>query len=262
MILTIDIGNSNIVIAGMKNGQKLFADRLPTRANWSESSMSAEILAVLTKNEQDVSRIDGGILSSVVPSRNTVVEKAFFLLTGKELFLCHPDIPVKNYDTSSLGRDRLVDLTAATKLFPTPVAVFDLGTCTTLSAADKDGCFIGGMICAGIQLSLNAEAEKTEQLPSLSAQPPETLIGSDTASCMINGAVIGTAAMIDDLSSRLESELSAGSENRKLTVVLTGGLSRLVLPWLKRDVHYEPDLLLKGLEVLYRKEEERRRKPT
>ncbi|MBE6003940.1 MAG: type III pantothenate kinase [Lachnospiraceae bacterium] len=250
--LLIDVGNSNIVIGLFEDGKKLFQDRAETRIKWDQLSFMNKLKAVFNENEVSAAEIDGAIISSVVPDINPILVSAIRRLTGCKPILAgknNVDIPVKNYDMSLLGMDRMVDMLAAKEKYGAPLMIYDLGTCTTMSFIDKDGYFAGGMISPGIQLSLDAEAEMTAQLPELRADAPEKLLGDDTVSCMINGVVIGTAAMIDGIHDRVAEEM--GTEPEKLTLVLTGGLSRLVIPWLKNEAHFEPDLLLNGLELLY-----------
>ncbi len=253
-ILLIDVGNTNIVIGLFEDSKKLFQDRADTRRKWDQMSFMNELKSIFHDNHITNSDIDGAIISSVVPDINPILVSAIRRLTGKVPMIANKkdiDIPVKNYDMSLLGMDRLVDMLAAVHKYGYPVMVYDLGTCTTMSTVDKDGYFIGGMISAGIQLSLDAEAEKTAQLPELKADAPEKLLGDDTVSCMINGEVIGTAAMIDGIHDRVAEELHL--HNDELPLVLTGGHSKLILPWLKNKVHFEEDLLLNGLEILYLK---------
>ena len=116
---------------------------------------------------------------------------------------------------------------------------------------------------AGIQMSLDTEAQRTSQLPQLQASEVISLLGRDTASNMMSGAVAGTGLMITELFNRLKNgrNLKSGLEPVKetdtesfqdLKLVLTGGLGRLVLPWIDADVVYEPDLLVKGLFEIYK----------
>ena len=253
-ILLIDVGNSNIVIGVYEKGTKLFQDRANTKQRWDQLSFMNELKSILDKNNVSPSEIEGSIISSVVPDINPILVSAIKRLLGKVPKIASKqniDIPVRNYDMSLLGMDRLVDMLAAVTKYGAPVMVYDLGTCTTMSTVDAEGYFIGGMISAGIQMSLDAEAEKTAQLPKLTADAPEKLLGDDTVSCMINGEVIGTAAMIDGIHDRVAEEM--GLPKDKLPLVLTGGLGKLILPWLKNAVCFEPDLLLNGLEILYHK---------
>ena len=255
-IIAIDVGNSNIVVAAIEDGHTHFVERFKTHYNWKRNKILDTLKNILVAHELKSSDIEGSVISSVVPVMNPLLIQAIRVLTGQPPLLVCPTMKsqflVRDYDTSCLGMDRVADMTAAKEYYPTPLMVVDLGTCTTISVVDKQGYFVGGLICAGIQLSLDAQAECTAQLPALKADDPTTLIGNDTVSNMLSGAVIGTATMIDGLAMRVRSELSLANDEQ-LSVVLTGGLSSRVLPWLTTKVYHEPELLLKGLEIIYRK---------
>ena len=113
---------------------------------------------------------------------------------------------------------------------------------------DKDGAFIGGAIVPGVNLSFNALSQGTSLLPSISIEAPKKCIATNTVDCMRSGAVFGTAAMIDGMIERMEEELGSDA-----TVVATGGLSGGVIPYCRHEIYHEPDLLLKGLAILYQK---------
>ena len=253
-ILLIDVGNSNIVIGLFEDGTKLFQDRTETGRNWDSLCFMNELETIFFSHSISGNAVDGAIISSVVPDLNPILSTAIRHFTGHNPMIADRsqiDIPVRDYDIDRLGMDRMVDMIAAREKYGAPLIIYDLGTCTTMSTLDAEGYFNGGMISPGVQLGLDAEAEKTAQLPELMADSPKALLGNDTVSCMINGSVIGTAAMIDGIHERVAKEMNLDVE--KLPLVLTGGLGRLVLPWMKHPACFEPDLLLNGLEILYRK---------
>ena len=188
----------------------------------------------------------------------------------------HTGVDISDYAPGAIGTDRIVDLSAALAMYGAPVMVCDLGTCTTITVAggldsedmnsddgyDKSGKrymgkLIGGMICPGVQLSLDAEAQRASQLPQLTAGKVDSLLGKDTASNMMSGAVAATGLMLSELADRLKDGTYTGMEIRTLPdlkVVITGGLAQYVIPWIKcsAEVHYEQDLLLRGLYEIYR----------
>ena len=108
--------------------------------------------------------------------------------------------------------------------------------------------FLGGFIVPGVQTSLRAISAGTAQLPPISPEPPAHLVGRNTVECLNNGAIFGTAAMLDGLADRVEAELG-----KPLTVVATGGLAPCITPCCRREVVCDGDLLLKGLALLYEK---------
>lgn len=249
-LLLIDVGNSNIVTACMAFGKKKFQERSETKRSWDQILMEEEFRRIMELHQLQPGDVDGIVISSVVPELNAVISSALRRLTGHTAVIADLrtiSLRVENYEKALLGRDRLVDALAAKSLYGAPVMVYDLGTCSTMSIVNKNGAFSGGMISAGVQLQLDAEAERTAQLPKLKADSADTLVGNDTVSCMLNGAVIGTAAMIDGIYERVKEAMP----DPDWKLVLTGGLSSLVIPWMKSRAILEPDLLLKGMAIIY-----------
>ena len=129
-----------------------------------------------------------------------------------------------------------------------PCAIIDMGTASTVSVLDGKGTFLGGIIAAGVRLTLKALAENTAQLTSIPIEAPKSVIGKNTVSCMQSGLVYGTAAMLDGLLDQIEEELGEG-----LTVIATGGLSKEIISHCKRNIIYDENLLLQGLKAIYEK---------
>jgi type III pantothenate kinase len=250
-VITADIGNSNIVYGVFRDRQLEYLGRIETHRKWTVQSMYREFVNAFETEEIPIDQVDGSILSSVVPEMNQLLIYVMERITGKKPLVMSTElksgIRTDRYDTSCLGADRIVDMAAAAALCGTPVAVYDLGTATTLSVVNEKGEFIGGMISAGVQLSLNALAEHTSQLPQLSAEEATELLGDDTVSNMISGAVAAQGIMIDSVIGHVATNLGV----RDLNVVITGGLGKLVLPWIHRNVRYEANLLLRGLLEIY-----------
>ena len=117
-----------------------------------------------------------------------------------------------------------------------------------MGVVDETKTFIGGMIVPGVMVSLNALAGGTAQLPHISLDPPKHAIGRNTVECMQNGIIYHNAAGVDGMIERIEAELG-----KKCTVVMTGGLSSVIAPHCRHEMIVDPELLLKGLMILYRK---------
>ncbi len=261
-ILTADIGNSNIVV-GSWNGEELeYTKRIVTRRDYTCEELVSEFSAFLDSSVT----YEGSVLASVVPEITDQTADALEMITEKRPLIMGPFLRT-GVDTSgykgSIGMDRIVDMAAAVSSYGAPVMVCDLGTCTTITVADRYGAIIGGMICAGVQLTLDAQAVRTSQLPQLHACEVASLLGSNTDSNMLSGAVAGTGLMISELAKRLIAgntvvdDKTSQTSMPNLKVVLTGGLGKLVLPWIESGIgsdikiYYEPDLLLRGLRQIY-----------
>lgn len=253
MVLAIDVGNTNIVLGIFDQDKLCFIARLSSQ----EGMQTADELAIKFKSifdirNMDSSRISGSILSSVVPAANEAICEAIRLLTGKSPFVVGPGIKtginIRIDNPAQLGSDLLVDCVAAASLYDKPVIIADMGTATTLSVVDENNCMLGGAILPGVKTSLNALIAKTAQLPQISISSPKHGIGTNTGDCMRAGIVFGNASMLDGMIERFEEELG-----KPAFVVATGGLSAEICKHTKKKILHNPNLLLEGLYILYKK---------
>ena len=123
-----------------------------------------------------------------------------------------------------------------------------MGTATTITAVDASGTFLGGCICPGVKISMEALTGRTAQLPGISLEEPQRAIGRNTRDCMRSGIMFGAAAMLDGLLDRMEAELGV-----PVKVIATGGIARFVIPLCRRKMIYDRSLMLKGLGLLWRR---------
>ena len=144
------------------------------------------------------------------------------------------------------GGDLIVAAVAALAEYPAPMLIIDMGTATTITAIDEKKNYLGGCICPGVKISAEALSGRTAQLPAISLEAPKKAIGRNTIDSMRSGLMMGAAAMLDGMIDRMEEELG-----HPVTVVATGGIARFVIPMCRREIHYDKDLLLKGLLRLY-----------
>jgi type III pantothenate kinase len=149
---------------------------------------------------------------------------------------------------ASLGSDLVVDAVAATEEYSGMIAIFDMGTATTCSVVDEKRSYLGTLIMPGIKISQDALTERTSQLPYICFEKPKHMIGKNTIESMQSGLIYGNAAMVDGLIERLEAEVGG-----EMTVVATGGIAGIIVPFCRKKIIYEPDLLLKGLWYIYHK---------
>ena len=252
MILAIDMGNTNIVIGGIDAGQTYFVERITTNHVKTGLEYAINIKNILEIHHIDKSQVEGAILSSVVPPLNAPISSAV-----KKKFGFRPRLVGSGMKTGlniimdnpkTVGSDMIVDAVAALKEYPLPVIIIDMGTATTMSVVDQKGNYIGGVILPGLRVSLDSLTSKTAQLPSISLDIPQKVIGKNTIDCMRSGIMYGSAGMIDGIIDRMEEELK-----EKATIIATGGLSRFVVPLCRHDILYDEALLMKGLWILYEK---------
>lgn len=251
MVLAVDIGNSNTCIGGLAAGGVTFTARMVTRPRCTEDEYTAELKFLLARFGAEPAACTGAIVCSVVPGLTPVLSRAIFRLTGLNALRVHCDmrtgLQFAVEDPARLGQDRIADAAAAAAYYPLPCITVDLGTATTYNVVDAEHRFLGGFIVPGVQTSLRAVSAGTAQLPPIAPEPPQTLIGTNTETCLNNGAMYGTAAMLDGLADRVEAALGA-----PLTVVATGGLAAGIVPCCRRKILCDPDLLFRGLALLYR----------
>ena len=252
MILTIDVGNTNTVIGGMEDGKLCFTLRIQSDRSKTVDEYELHLKSLLELRGVRKENIEGGILSSVVPELKNVLFDTMLQLTGKRFLVVGAGLKtglnIRTDYPAQLGADLVVDAVAALARYPAPIAIFDMGTATTMSVIDAGGNYIGGMIMPGLRLSVDALSAHTAQLPYIHLDTPPHLIGTNTVDCMQAGAIFSNAAMLDGLIDRVEDELG-----QKLTVVATGGLMSTILPHCRRDIHYHENLILEGLYLLYQK---------
>ena len=252
MILAIDIGNSNIVLGCMEDSRILFEARMATERIKTSDQYCAELKSMLSLFEVSPKDIEGSIVSSVVPQVMKAIVGAVERLTGKPCLTVGPGLKtglnIKSDTPAQAGSDLIVGAVAAIDAYGAPLCIIDMGTATTICVIDKDKVFRGGTIAPGVMLSLNALTSGTAQLPGISLEEPKKVIGTNTVDSMRSGLLLGTAAMLDGMVDRIEKEL--GYETR---IVATGGLASRVVPLCRREMTVDGSLLLRGLDILYRR---------
>lgn len=250
MILAIDIGNTNIVLGGIENGEILFEARMATDTAKTSDQYHMELKYMLKLFDVQVERLEGVILSSVVPQVLNSMHTAVIKMTGMDPIIVGPGIKtglnVQVDNPKQVGSDLIVDAVAGVRIYGAPLIIVDMGTATTITVIDENRGFLGGCICPGVRISMNALTDSTAQLPGISLEAPKHAIGRNTVDCMRSGIMFGAAAMLDGMLDRMEQELG-----RKVPVIATGGLSQFVIPLCRRKIGYDKNLLLKGLDILF-----------
>jgi type III pantothenate kinase len=250
MLLTIDIGNTNLTL-GLYEGDKLGAHwRLATDHNRMPDEYGLQLLGLLQNAGKTLKDIKGISLASVVPP-----------LTGRVVQACHEylkqeplvvdtgiktGIKIRYEDPKAVGADRVCDAVAVMKLYGGPACVVDFGTATTFNAVTKDGEYLGGAITAGINLAAEALYTRAAKLPRIDLQVPPSVIGRNTVHAMQSGLLFGYVSMVEGMVARFRSEL--GSD---MKVVATGGLAEVVAKETKVIDVIAPWLTLEGLRIIW-----------
>lgn len=252
MILAVDVGNTNIVLGCIEDGEILNIFRIRTDAKQTDMEYAIKLREIFAISGIDKGKISGAILSSVVPQLTLALTEAIRLVTGVKCMVVgagmKTGLNVCIDDPGTLAGDIVVGSVAAMHCYGTPCIVVDMGTATTIVAIDSKKRYLGGAIVPGVNLSYSALASGTSLLPHISITPPAKAIATNTVDSMKSGAVFGTAAMLDGMIDRFESELG-----EKCTVIATGGLASSIVNCCKHEMTCDNDLLLKGLWILYSK---------
>lgn len=247
MLLTVDVGNTNIVLA-IWNGKKWISrERIETHPVDDTKRVLAAVQTIMNDIPADGS-ISCAIISSVVPPINrhlqTIIEDELgfppIVLssktdTGITLAAEHPE---------KVGADLIADAAGAYGLVQDTCIVVDFGTATTVMSIEKPGVLVGGAICAGLKVSVEALIGKTAQLQDIPLEIPESPLGKNTIEAMQSGLVLGHLCMVEGLVDRMKAELGS------VKVVATGGLVSLFKPHTNHFDYVEPMLTLDGLRII------------
>lgn len=252
MILAVNIGNTNIVIGAIDNGKIIFVERLSTVNKKTQLEYALDIKNIISLYGIDAKKIDGGIISSVVPLLTDVIKEAINKIFGFTPYVVGPGIKtginIRLDNPAEIGADLVAQSVAVISEYEAPALIIDLGTATTFTYVDNNKNILGGLIMPGIRISLGALTENASQLMDVSVETPKDVIGRNTKESMKSGVVYGNAAMIDGIISRIEKSVGKLS-----TIVATDGWSKLIIPYCEHQIIYDEDLLLKGLWTIYKK---------
>lgn len=251
MILTIDIGNSIIMIGGVEADEILFESRINTDRVKTSDQYCIDLKTMLEIYGIELERIEGAIIASVVPQVLNSVQTALRKLIGKQALVVGPGLKtglnIKLENPGQIGADLVATDVAALREHQPPLVVIDMGTATTMSVLDAEGAHIGGCVCPGVRISLEALTGKTSLLPGIQLDRPRNAVGRNTIDAMRSGVMLGTASMLDGMIDRFEEELGC-----RFTVVATGSIAKFIVPLCRNKIVYDKDLIIKGLAALYR----------
>ncbi len=252
MLLTFDIGNTNIVI-GLFDGNKLTHKwRMISDTKKSADDYAVDLIELFLTDKIDCLKVSGSIIASVVPALTSKIFDALKKFTNEQIFIVGDknvklDIEILVQNKNEVGDDRLINSIAARQKFGNSLIVIDFGTATTFDVVSQNGEYLGGVIAPGINLSLKALHDMTAKLPKITVRSQKNVIGKNTIEAMNSGVYFGYISLIEGLIERIENELGY-----KTTRIITGGLSEIFKEALKTQVqHHEPDLTLDGLRMIY-----------
>ncbi|MGI6182343.1 MAG: type III pantothenate kinase [Agathobaculum sp.] len=250
MLLTIDVGNTNMVF-GLYEGEKLRGTfRISTNAERTSDELGMQISQYYHFHGIDRAETDAAIIASVVPPVMYTLINAI-----RKYLRVQPLVVGRDVDTGvanrynnprEVGADRLVNAVSAIRKYGKPLIIVDIGTATTFDAVDETGAYQGGAIFPGIKVAMEALFLKASKLPRVNIERPEKAIGKTTVQSMQSGAVRGYVGALTGIITDMQQELGG-----KACVVATGGMGRMMAEYCPLINEVDPNLTLEGLRLIY-----------
>jgi len=252
MLLAIDVGNTHTVL-GLFSGEELVANwRIATRKDATADELGVLVRSLFEGADIEHQRVEGVIVSSVVPGLNRTLDATARRYLGVEPLFVGPGVktgmPILYENPHEVGADRIVNAVAALAGWGAPVIVLDFGTATTFDVVGAGGEYLGGVIAPGLGVSAEALVEKAARLHRVDIRRPARVIGRNTEESMQSGLYFGYAALVEGLLQRIRQQLGADAP-----VVATGGLASGLEEELDVLDAVDPDLTLRGLRLIWDK---------
>lgn len=254
MILTIDVGNTNITCGVFDEDVIVASFRITTKMPRTSDEYGMILYNLLEQNNIQPMDIGDAIICSVVPNvmhslRGGLVK--YFHITPIIVEAgIKTGIRIVTPNPQQIGADRIVDAVGAYEIYGGPVLVIDFGTATTYDFVDESGAFLGGITAPGIRISAKALSEDAAKLPEIEIKKPESILGKDTITSMQAGIVYGQIGQTEYIINKVKEEV--GLENVK--TVVTGGMGRIIANETTCIDIYDPNLTLKGIYRVYKKQ--------
>lgn len=249
MLLALDVGNTDIVLAIIKNDDTLmFKNRIPTNRYANKKELIKILGESIINSGIDIT---GVIIASVVPPiMSSLIDSIRELMNIEPLIVTHKldlGIKIMYNNPAEVGADRLVNVVAARNIYRKACIVVDFGTATTYCCIDREGRYLGGAISLGIGATARSLYEKTAKLPNIELRLPKYVIAKNTIENIQSGVIIGYIGQVKYLIDKMKYEM--GDNDTK--VIATGGLSEILKENIEEIEIVEKDLTLKGLKIIY-----------
>lgn len=253
MLLTIDVGNTNITFGGFVEDELECTFRMMTKQPRTSDEYGIAMVEMLSHYQVKTSEIEGVIIASVVPNIMHALIGGVERYIGKKPMIVGPGlktgIKIVTENPKEIGPDRIVDAVAAYEKYGGPVLVIDFGTATTYDVVNEKGEFIAGITAPGIKISAKALWEDTAKLPEIEIKKPNSILAQNTVTSMQAGLVYGQIGQTEYIAAAVRKE--TGFDNLK--VVATGGLGSLIADEADCIEIYDRMLTLDGLKFIYKK---------
>lgn len=252
MILTLDIGNTNIKTALFNGNDMAGYWRISTNRTMTSDEYGMLMRNLFDHNKLSMSSVTGIVISSVVPTINYTIEHMCLTYFGRAPMFVAPGIKtgihIKYDNPKELGSDRIANAVAAYELYGGPCIFIDFGTATSFGVVSEKGEFLGGAICPGLKVTADALVERTAKLPRFELVKPASVIGKNTISNLQSGILYGHIGLVKYLIKRMKEELGSDCQ-----VVATGGMAVIIREECPEITILDGLLTLKGLRIIYDK---------
>lgn len=252
MLLCTDVGNTNIKFALYQGDKQLVKLRFSTNLGQTPDDFAVKLYSIFQINSIDTTKINGSIISSVVPRVTYPLVEAIENVANIKSIVIGPgvktglDLRIDN--PATLGADLVAMCVAVKELYSCPAIVIGLGTATTIVYMNENKAYCGGAILPGVSISLDALTNNGALLPSVDITCPKNVVGTNTEDCISSGIVYGTACTIDGMINKIQQE-----KGQKCTVIATGGLASTIIKHCQNKIILNDDLILDGLRIIYKK---------
>ena len=256
MLLTIDVGNTNMVFGLFSKEELVGTFRLRTTSDMTSDEIGILACEYFNRFGFTPSQVCDVIIASVVPQIMHSLCSAMIKYFGREPIVVDADVdsgliygPGLEHSRERLGSDLSVTAVAAVAKYGGPLIVLDFGTATTVDALDEQGRYLGGAIGTGLRISMDALISQTAMLPRVELNMPSKVIGTSTLEQVQAGVVAGYVGNIEYMITKMKQEM--GCPNCK--VIATGGLSKLVSQNTNMIQIVDSKLTLDGLSIIYKR---------
>jgi len=251
MILVVDVGNTHIVLGVYEKTELLASWRLNTDKERTADELGMLMLNLFDHAGLKADKVEAVIIASVVPPIMYTLEHSIKKYLKLEPMIIGPGtrtgINIRYQNPKEVGTDRIVNAVAGFELYGGPLIIVDMGTATTFCAVSEKGEYLGGVICPGVKISLEALFQKAAKLPRIDLIKPEGVIGKNTVSSMQSGIFYGYIGQVDYIVKRMKQEM----QEDDVKVIATGGLARFISEESRTIDHINSTLTLEGLRIVY-----------
>lgn len=253
MILTINVSNSNVTLAGFSQNALTFSAQIHTELAKSADEYAVQISSVLQLYGHSTASVEGVILSCVVPALLSCLQKAVRHFFTKRIYVVGPGLKtglsIQTDNPAQMGSEIVCCAVAALQNNAAPCLLIAMDTAISIALLDANGALRGGVLAPGVKIGADALCARTAQLSQVDlCAPIAGVIGTNTDACVRAGIVLGTACMLDGM-----IDLFCTAANTMLTVLATGEIAPVILSHCSHTIAYHENLIHTGLFALYQK---------